>query len=126
MLTGGTFLTNKSIISQLRCCCPTRQVTMDVVKTFYAVLIHCDNGMKDSSGGCAVANNTSISEDLGQVGSPLSISVPALSPSLSLSPTLSPPPSDSIMKRIKIILADKEVTGGGMRGANIDMLLSKF
>ena len=40
---------------------------MDVVKTFYAVLIGCDNAMKDEAGRGAVANNTSISKDLGQV-----------------------------------------------------------
>ena len=39
---------------------------MDVVKTFYAVLIGCDNVMKDEARRGAVANNTSISEDLGQ------------------------------------------------------------
>lgn len=41
---------------------------MDIVKAFYAVLISRDERMTDPvTGGRAVANNTSISEDLGQV-----------------------------------------------------------
>eukprot|EP00873_Tetraselmis_striata_P016199 jgi/Tetstr1/436463/TSEL_025291.t1 len=44
-------------------------VTMDAVKVFYALLISQDERMTDpATRGHAVANNTSISEDLGQVG----------------------------------------------------------